>query len=274
MNGVQATSDRNGNLQGALYLDGIDDFIQLPGWTWISGDFSFSGWFKLDNNGFFPHLWGFGNGTNAQNIFLSSSEGYDNIPHLTTHDCGTGSSYHRIKPPTIFPLNTWTHIVVTLQGNLVTFYKDGSFWSSATTTILPCLSQKDSAFIGKSNFTWNNNSLVHGAIDDFRFYDRALTLPEVQDLNELTETCSPEKGNEVQKDIVSIYPNPARETLIINGINPDNIESARLFAIDGRELLLIPGDRKTFHLPDTKGFHTLIIHLKDGPVVKKMIQIH
>jgi len=215
MNGAASAMDRANNPNGAISLDGIDDFIQLPSDNWLTGDFTFSGWINIKTVGSWPHLWGFGNGTNAENVFLGLGQATNNIPHFTTHDCTNGGVGNRAPATSTSPLNTWFHIVVTLSGSNVTLYKDNQVWGGGTMLSTPCAVNKDSAFIGKSNFTFNNNALVHADVDDFRFYDRVLTPAEIGELYESEEVnqClvgSPNSTSYLKQTMhrINIFPNP------------------------------------------------------------------
>ncbi len=267
MNGATATTDRHGNTSGAITLDGIDDFVQLPSDVWLTGDFTFSGWVKLRSNGFWPHLWGFGNGTNKQNIFFSTSIGTTGTSHLSAHDCGTGASYDRVITTTSFPLNAWTHIAVTLAGNQVTIYKDNTVWQTGSIQYTPCSAVKDSAFIGKSNFTFNNNANTDGEIDDFRFYNRVLSAQGIDSLYKLeADLCWPESvsAQAAALNNIQIVPNPFSTGFVIS--NNDGITAEQIAIYD------VMGQRVQFNksgnyitLPQAaRGIYIMVLTLKDN----------
>lgn len=197
--GVPAT-DRFGRPGHAVELDGVNDFIQLPSDTWIDGDFTFSGWVKLDEIGWFARLFCFGNGIDKHNVFLSTSDGSNGRLHFTTHNCVSGSARKRVESSTKLPLNEWLHIAVTLDNDLVSVYKNGAFWYSAVTPILPCKEVKDSAFFGKSNYPADD--YLKGTIDDYRFYDRALSSEEILTLYNLPpeDCCQAVSHKSIRRD--------------------------------------------------------------------------
>lgn len=274
MNGATGTTDRFSNEGGAIRLDGVDDFIQLPSAGWIEGDFTFSGWVNLKSNGFWPHLWGFGNGTNVENIFVSLDQGGNNLLHFTTHNCSNGANYNRVTVPTAFPLNVWTHIAVTLSGSTVNIYKDNILWQTGTTPNLPCVGAKDSAFIGKSNFTFNNNDLVHADLDDFRFYDRALTVTEIGMLYTLGQDyCAAQGVNNLQVAPLQFSPNPASSSITVNGINSNQINAVTLTSVSGQKMNCAFQDTRIFNLPKTPGIYFIEVSLKSNQVLRNKLVI-
>ncbi len=282
MNGAIGTLDRGGNPNGAVKLDGIDDFIQLPSDPWITGDFSFSGWINIKSIGSWPHLWGFGNGTNAQNIFLSLGQGTNNTPHFTTHGCTNGGMLDRIAVTSASPLNTWFHIVVTMSGNSVSIYKDNALWVNGTSSILPCAAVKDSSFIGKSNFTFNNNALVDADIDDFRFYNRVLSAQEITQLNELeaSNNCGPSWPNSSSTidntfKNHAIHPNPSTGRFSIKIPEHTQIEDLRIYDQIGKSIQFERfGKDVTISSTLAKGIYPVNIVLSNGAsfTSKLMIQ--
>ena len=86
------------------------------------------------------------------------------------------SSYYS----TPIPVNTWTHLCVTVEGNITKFYKNGiylgqlsrgeTFQSDATNT-----------YIGRETYA-NGYFTFNGCINDVRIYDHALSKREVKDI--------------------------------------------------------------------------------------------
>lgn len=80
---------------------------------------------------------------------------------------------------TDIPINTWTHLCVTVEGNVTKFYKNGvylgqrsrgaTFQSDATNTMI-------------GRVTYGSYFTFNGDINDFRIYDHCLSAKEVHEI--------------------------------------------------------------------------------------------
>ena len=85
-----------------------------------------------------------------------------------------------IKPSNaIIPVNTWTHLVITRQGNTVKFYVNGALTDTSTTTLNGTVPMIATNFRlgrdGRSDATSFN-----GKMNDFRLYSHALSPKEIE----------------------------------------------------------------------------------------------
>ena len=85
----------------------------------------------------------------------------------------------------VVPLNTWTRVTATLTGTTARVYLDSAL-DLAGTVGVPTTSSVDQT-IGSS---YTPFYFYQGGMDDLRIYNRALSLPEVQQLALLPEPSS------------------------------------------------------------------------------------
>lgn len=82
---------------------------------------------------------------------------------------------------TVFNLNTWYHIAITLSNNgtVRNLYVNGTLDANFPYTSTPLVTQSGNFYIGA--FTNSTDNFI-GRIDDFRIYNRALSAAEISDL--------------------------------------------------------------------------------------------
>ncbi len=78
--------------------------------------------------------------------------------------------------PTALPLNTWSHIAVTYDGALMSFYLNGALVSS-TAVSGAITASTDALTIGGNSYSGQN---WMGLVDEVRIYNRALGVAEIQ----------------------------------------------------------------------------------------------
>jgi hypothetical protein len=181
---------KNGTLQGGLGVtnvagqdafdfDGIDDYISLPANIGGSSEdeFSFSYWYKRNGGGDI-HLFNMaGDGTNTNNVGISSY--WQGGGNADAHQHGARSALS-------YAAGGWAgagsmvHICVTSDGTDLKFYADGTLISTNTTT-----TNIDMTYAGRIG---SYGSVIGGVepsnVDDFRIYTRGLTQAEVVHLSE------------------------------------------------------------------------------------------
>lgn len=228
--GATLTACRFGHSNHAYRFDGTGSYISLPADYWVTGNFSASGWVMLDSNTNFCRFFEFGNGINASNVFFAFNTGGNPTPNFTMHD--SNGSYYRVQPPfgSSFPMHTWQHVVITLQGYNVIIYLNNTVWATGTFPFLPGNVIRSMCYLGKSNFGAQDGPFK-GVLDDIRFYNRALTANEVDSLFKETP-CSPSAGiNTVQYTAGNIVlcPNPCTNLAYLSTANREQIASVYLF---------------------------------------------
>jgi non-reducing end alpha-L-arabinofuranosidase len=111
-----------GKIGNALRLSGNGEYVDLPNGI-VSGltDFTSSAWVNPSANSPWSRLFDFGTGPNNF-MFLTLSAGGGPLTFSDTTPSGAGDT---IAGTGTLPLNTWSHVAVTLSGHTGTLYVDG-----------------------------------------------------------------------------------------------------------------------------------------------------
>lgn len=162
----------------AVALSGSSQYVSLPAGI-VNGltSFSISTWVKLNATTMWSRVFDFGTGTTAY-MFFAPNSGTTARYAITI---GSSAQEQRITPPTP-PTATWEHLVVTQTGSTGTFYVNGASAGQDTAmTVNPSsLGATTQCWLGRSEF--NGDPYLNGSIDNFRIYNRALSVAEVQAL--------------------------------------------------------------------------------------------
>jgi hypothetical protein len=165
-----------GEIGNALKLSGNGEYVNLPSGI-VSGlhDFTISTWVNPSANSPWSRVFDFGTGTNNF-MFLTLSAGGGPLLFADALPNGHGDV---IGAPGTLPLNTWSHVAVTLSGNTGTLYVNGQPVATNTNmTITPAdLGNTTQNWIGRSQFI--ADPYLAATVDDFQIYDHALTAAEI-----------------------------------------------------------------------------------------------
>ena len=199
-----ATVDNNGKIGKCYSFDGNDDFISISCSdlynTFLGGSQPFS-----------IAFWVYHADTTRAIIFgdygLSGAIGF-NIELTTGH---LVRFYWNGTPDKIFNvnasvgINTWTHIIITYDGNEICIYKNGVQQSDKYSGTLEAKSKTSGVFyLGKDYRT--GTTALNGKLNDFRIYDHCL---------------SPRECKQVSTALVLHYPlaMPGQENLLVPQIS-------------------------------------------------------
>jgi len=181
---VLPASDRFGNPSRALYFNGTNSVITLPGASAINSlnsDFTISIWAKFDGNKSEKHILGRSNGTFANNkwilIYVPTSD------TLSFHAFNVGT-YNVFQASTSWshPTADWYHIAVTKNSTTYTLYINGVKTSQDTGPLnLPSITA--SFTIGGVEGV----NMMKGKLDDLKIYNRVLSEKEIAGLTSLIE---------------------------------------------------------------------------------------
>jgi len=251
--GATLTTDRNGNPNSAYYFDGVDDYIEMPNdpslkpqlpltiafWvrfddmtTWTGGQ-DFTRVINTDHKeDTYTGVWIYAHGGK---IRVSYGDGQPNITSHTNRRTKIGN--------TVLQENIWYHVVCIVRGATdmdiyINCENDGGIYEG-TGGILSY--SENLGVIGKiDNYVGLAPAKMKGVVDDIRYWDRALTLEEVDLLCEPTLTIKENKKEELLK---GIYPNPSNGdvTLLLNSGKELNIE---LYDITGKVVLQLTNYRE------------------------------
>ncbi|CAM3662098.1 LamG-like jellyroll fold domain-containing protein [Marinicrinis lubricantis] len=168
--------DRFGNRDSAYSFDGNDDYIVIDPAPPLNPEaFSLSIWCCYDQ----------GAKLEGWNSAIVSQDGHfkNRVFQLSTLD--HQMTFHRflndpdLYIPSSLQKEYWYHIAVTYSNHLFKLYQNGILIHECQGTLTPCL--EEPIFIGRKA-TDEPYFFFKGKIDDFRIYDRALELDEVNAL--------------------------------------------------------------------------------------------
>ena len=165
-----------GEIGNAVKLSGNGEYVNLPNGI-VSGlhDFTISAWVNPSANSAWSRVFDFGTGT-SNFMFLTLSAGGGPLRFADATPSGGGDS---ITGPGTLPLNTWSHVAVTLSGHTGTLYVNGQPVATNTNmTVTPAdLGATNQNWIGRSQFI--ADPYLAATVDDFQIYDHALSAAEI-----------------------------------------------------------------------------------------------
>lgn len=255
----------SGKVDKALSFDGSDDHVLLP--TGIMNglkDFTICTWVYLENSPTWSRIFDFGSGTDTY-MFLTPNSG-DGTLRFAFKNGGSEQQVNVSQPLTT---GSWIHVAVTLASSTGRIYVDGSLKSAnSSITIDPeDLGETNRNYIGRSQWP---DPYLDGKIDDFRIYNRALSLTEIKDIIdgnssglEQAQAFSP----------LHLYPNPVKDILNIDsrGISQGYY---KIFNLQGVSLKSgqLSGNMTVVNLHDfSSGFY--VVKVFDEEIAKTKIII-
>ncbi|NMO53803.1 alpha-N-arabinofuranosidase [Actinoplanes sp. TBRC 11911] len=165
-----------GRLGNAVKLNGSDEYVNLPaGIVGGLSDYTVSAWVNPASDDTWARVFDFGRGT-AVNMFMTVNGGGAGLRFGTTTN-GNGAEQD-LTGGGHLPLNTWSHVAMTLSGTTGTLYLNGTpVATSANMTLNPsALGATNQNWIGRSQYP---DPFLNGTVDDFNIYDHALSPAEV-----------------------------------------------------------------------------------------------
>lgn len=179
--GPSATGPRvAGELGTAVKLSGIGEYVSMPTGivSGLTGNFTIATWVNPAATSSYSRVFDFGTST-TRNMYLTVNYG-NSGPRFGITTNGSGSE-QTVSYNGQLPLNTWSHIAVTLSGNTATLYINGAAVGTNTNvTLRPSdLGSTTRNYIGKSQYS---DPYLSGTIDDFQIYGHALSAAEIATL--------------------------------------------------------------------------------------------
>lgn len=171
-----ATIDPQGHIGSASKISPFTDRVPLANGSQLldaSSQFTFESWIRLDYassdlGGDEPNLFSKGQSANNPRVFQSGNQLHYQID-WTFESTGT------IFRGTDLPLQTWSYVVWTFDGQTVRVFRDGAMTDSQT------LSQPDTLVPDNGGFALGNDgNAFDGAFDEFRLADAAQTVDEIR----------------------------------------------------------------------------------------------
>lgn len=166
---------------GPYTFNGTDDYENLPdGLTNGLDDFSITCWVKLDTLTAWSRVFDFGGDTTSFMMFTPES-GSTELPNFAITTSGS-SGEQSIDSSLPLTTGTWQHIGVVKKGTTGTLYINSQeVGKNNAMTLKPAdLGDTTNNFVGRSQ--WSQDPYLDGEVDKFNFYNRALSLQEIQNL--------------------------------------------------------------------------------------------
>jgi hypothetical protein len=166
-----------GKIGQAIDLDGSSDYVTLPANLVNTDDVTIATWVNWDGGDIWQRIFDFGNNT-TQYMFLTPGS-YSSTMRFAITTAGNGAEQRvETTQPTT---GAWTHVAVTLAGDVGKIYVGGVLKNTNTS-----MSNNPSDFNPAVNYIgdsqWSADPLLDGRIDDFRIYNFALSGPDIATL--------------------------------------------------------------------------------------------
>ncbi|MES2923567.1 MAG: LamG-like jellyroll fold domain-containing protein, partial [Verrucomicrobiota bacterium] len=165
-----------GHLGQGVVMSGVaanGDHVQLSTRLGDSTDFTFGAWVYPTSSTQWQRIFDLGSGSGSY-MFLTPAAGGSGNLRFAIKDGGAEQQLNHNAP---LPLNTWTHVAVTIGGNTGKLFVNGVLIATNNAmTINPVDLETSINFLGKSQF---DDPLFAGLLDDVEFVNYALSDADV-----------------------------------------------------------------------------------------------
>jgi len=174
-----------GHFDGALELDGVDDYVDLPIGSVIGSlsDVTFTMWVNFYNMaGYWQRIFDFGSGTEVY-LFLTAKGQLSSGEEPIIFGVGNNSwqDEDRVVGPNTLPTD-WHHVAVALdyENRIASMYLDGEVIAdnNAIRYGPSTVGETTQNWLGRSQY--ESDTYFNGALDDFRIYDYPLGESEIR----------------------------------------------------------------------------------------------
>ena len=286
-NGYNASSyeieydiDKDGNENSVALFNGINSYIGLPNISQLKPELPIT-----------IALWvNFANLSNEQSVSFTtdfkennhtgiwSSLSSERIAVSYGDNTGNTTSANRRSKvgSTILTADTWYHFVFVIKDTndfkiYLNSVDDMGAYSGTSNNGLGY--SNNSGSIGrKDSDTTRSPYYFNGSIDDFMYWNRALSQEEV-DIVYNSNPLSIENFSKISDNQFYLYPNPTKRTLKIK--SKKNILGASLYDVNGKKhkILFKKTRNKTIidNLPKENGVYILTINTIDGSTTRRVL---
>lgn len=171
--GTRYGTNRYGHLQSSLDTNG--GYYSAASNFYFGGDFSISVWVNptsLNQNG---RIIDCGTSSSADNVILGYSHQLTGRPFVGIYNQTSGNL--NMVSSVAIPILKWTHLVATLNKNLLSLYINGSWVQEWTVDYVPRRVTRSNCWFGWSSL--GSVNLAYVMLDQIKVYNRALSRNEV-----------------------------------------------------------------------------------------------
>ncbi len=250
-NNIIFVDDRNGNPNSAAYFNGINAFLEMPNSSQLKPDFpiSFSFWVNYlsssvsDRSVFntsFEQDRSTGVWFNATNTGGNFAINYgDGSPSYTP---GTRKS---MVSNSSISTNTWTHVAIVMTSLTdMRIYVDcqdlgGTYSGNGSSLVY----SDNAGNIGRHDRDLgSSNEFFNGFLDDFRYWDRAISQSEIMFLCD--QTLSSSDAGDIKNSLKHIIsPNPANNHFQIGGVSNSTAIDVSIYNFFGQLMKKVKGSK-------------------------------
>lgn len=177
-----AIIDNNGKIGKCYSFDGTNDYINITNVNYPSifaGPFSICFWIYSSTDGSRDVYFG--------NYGISGSGNWLNIEKNTSNQLrfwwNNGAPNKYFTSYNILNEEGWTHVTLTRSENTIKVYKNGIFIDSYVTNLSNNVPTTATMFSIGGDSRHSGDLMLGGKINDFRIYDHALSLKQVQQIS-------------------------------------------------------------------------------------------
>lgn len=248
--GATLTSDRLANPNSAYSFDGVNDYIDLPNSTILEPQppVTFAFWTKV------PSLNIVGSHFFVTDLETGDYNGYwvslsaDNLGKpFVNYGGGSGLRGYQNRRSKIANLtltaNTWHHITAVVRGATdMDLYLDcvdagGSYDGDGSATV--GYSNNPGSLARESGNS--SPQYFNGELDEFAFWNRALSQSEVEGLCQGSLNIALSTGDVPEKLWLSVYPNPTASLITVHGLGETSDYVIELQSLLGEKVATIHG---------------------------------
>jgi hypothetical protein len=241
--GAQLTTDRNDVENSAYLFDGIDDYIKVAGGLPITNEFTLSFWAYSENTTGYSNIICDGSSSYGGNDFLINFRGNDLGIRA---DKDASLNYEDYSPSELQNLNlvnNWVHVTWVMSPTYSKIFINGEEQITINETGSNEGYHDDYSFIGARQVWGSPDNFFKGKLDNICMYDRILNDNEINAL--YTETNYFETVYDTT--FVTVYDTvlvSVTDTLIIDAVltgidPPNNTSQLKVYPNPAKEYLIV-----------------------------------
>src|ERR1041385_618219 len=184
VHGASLTTDRFGNSNSAYDFNGVNNYIEIPdNSTLRPASITIAGWIyprSIDVRGI-VYKSTYSDASNEQYALEINASSQFNSGIKRNSSCLPGAGWNNVTSTKTISLNQWSFVCITWDGSLLKAYINGVLISTNTSVPAGAIDACSGGTL-RLGIEWqaSGGHPFNGKLDDFRFYNRALSDSEVQ----------------------------------------------------------------------------------------------